>query len=220
MSVKVMGLVFDIRGLSPTLKFVLLAYADHASHDGSGVWPAVQSIADKTGYSKRTIQNATKELEELGYMEKIGQHRSGTNLWQITIPYMGGAGDSPPGAQEIRPPRAGDAPEPLINHHLEPLEEGEGPNIFLLYEESIGPLTGKIGDELKSLEDDYPAMWIEDAFTIAKEKNAKSLKYVIAILDRWNKTGKDNGYKKGGKKKELDLSAFDRLEKELYGENS
>ena len=118
MSVKVMGAVFDIKGLSPTLKFVLLAYADHASHDGSGIWPAVQSIATKTGYSKRTIQNATKELQELGYMKKVGHHESGTNLWQINTPDMGGAGDSPPGVQEIHAPHAGDSPKPLVNHQV------------------------------------------------------------------------------------------------------
>lgn len=118
MSVKVMGAVFDIEGLSPTLKFVLLAYADHASHDGTGIWPAVQSIADKTGYSKRTIQNSTKELETLGYMKKIGQHKSGTNLWRINTPQVGGAGDSPPQVQDVHPPRAGDAPKPSVNHQV------------------------------------------------------------------------------------------------------
>ena len=208
MSVKVMGAVFDIEGLSPTLKFVLLAYADHASHDGTGIWPAVQSIANKTGYSKRTIQNATKELQELGYMKKIGHHDSGTNLWKITIPYMGGAGDSPPGVTEIHSPHAGDSPKPLVNHHIEPSEEED--NIFLLYESSIGLLTTNISEELKALEDDYPAMWITDAFAIAKENKAKSLKYVVSILSRWNANGKDDGYKPKGKKKTVDMSAFDR----------
>ena len=194
MSVKVMGAVFDIEGLSPTLKFVLLAYADHASHDGTGIWPAVQSIANKTGYSKRTIQNATKELQELGYMVKTGQHESGTNLWKITIPYMGGAGDSPPGVQDVHPPHAGDSPKPSINRQLEPSEEEGGPkNIFQLYEDTFGPLTGKIGDELQVLEQDYALYWIKDAFEISKKNKAKSLNYAKKILERMTKEGRDNG---------------------------
>ena len=212
MSVKVMGAVFDIEGLSPTLKFVLLAYADHASHDGTGIWPAVQSIATKTGYSERTIQNSTKELQELGYMIKMGHHESGTNLWKITTLDMGGAGDSPPGVQDVHPPGAGDSPKPLVNHHIEPSEEEEGAtNIFKLYESSIGTPTQPVCEELKTLEDDYPVMWIEDAFKIAKDNKAKSLKYVVSILSRWNSNGKDDGYKPGGKKKGVDLSAFDKI---------
>ena len=45
------------------------------------------------------------------------------------------------------------------------------------------------------------SMWIEDAFAIAKKNKASNLKYVTAILARWNKSGKDNGYKPKEKKK-------------------
>ena len=101
--------------------------------------------------------------------------------------------------------------KPHITDHI---SEEEG-NIFLLYEDSIGLLTGNVGEELKTLEDDYPAMWIIDAFAIAKKNKASNLKYVTAILSRWNKSGKDDGYKPRGKKKEVDMSAFDIVAKEL-----
>ena len=213
MSVKVMGAVFDIQGLSPTLKFVLLAYADHASHDGTGVWPAVQSIAKKTGYSKRTIQNATKELQELGYMKKVGHHESGTNLWKIHTPWVGGAGDSPPGVQDVHSPPAGDSPKPSFNHKVNRQEEEEGPtNIFLLYQNAIGTPTQPVCEELKTLEKDYALYWIEEAFEISKKNNAKSLNYVKAVLQRM----KDEGFKKGKAKGTggyagPDMSAFDKI---------
>jgi len=97
-------------------------------------------------------------------------------------------------------------------------EEGQS-NLFQLYETLIGPLTPDISDELGSLEDDYPVMWIEDAFKIAKKNKAKSVKYITAILARWNANGKDDGYKKNGKKKQVDLSAFDEWEREHANDN-
>jgi hypothetical protein len=96
--------------------------------------------------------------------------------------------------------------------------EGEGePNIFTLYCTIISSsgITASIADELKLLEDDYPKMWIEDAFAIAKKNKAKSLKYITSILARWNTNGKDDGYKPKGKKKGYDSSAFDEVRKEM-----
>jgi len=220
MSVKVMGLVWDIEGLTSAEKLVLLAYADHASHDGSGIWPSINKIARKTSLSRRTVQRATKNLEDMGWLINYGHHESGTNLWRIPIPYIGGDTMTPPGVQEIHPPSDTMTPKPSFNHQLEPLEEGEGQsNLFQLYESLIGPLTPGISDELGSLEDDYPVMWIEDAFKIAKKNKAKSVKYITAILARWNANGKDDGYKKNGKKKQVDLSAFDEWEREHANDN-
>ena len=47
MSVKIMGLVWD-SCLPRDEKFVALAYADHASHDGSGIFPSVNLIAKRS----------------------------------------------------------------------------------------------------------------------------------------------------------------------------
>ena len=44
------------------------------------------------------------------------------------------------------------------------------------------------------------------------------MKYVTSILSRWNANGKDDGYKPKGKKKTVDMSAFDRKRKELSDE--
>lgn len=67
------------------------------------------------------------------------------------------------------------------------------PNIFLLYEQNIGPLTPMIGEQLRHAEDDYPAAWIEEAIQLAVENNKRSWKYVEAILKRWQAEGKDSG---------------------------
>jgi DNA replication protein len=72
--------------------------------------------------------------------------------------------------------------------HLEALR----PNIFVLYEQNIGPLTPLLAEELMDAEDRYPAAWIEDAFREAVELNKRSWRYVQRILERWAAEGKSD----------------------------
>jgi DNA replication protein len=44
---------------------------------------------------------------------------------------------------------------------------------------------------LKEAEETYPAEWIADAMRIAVEKNKRVWRYVAAILERWNREGRD-----------------------------
>ena len=82
MSVKIMGLVWDL-DLPQNEKFVLLAYADHADHNGRNMFPAVETVAKKTGYSERTVQRTTRSLEEKGYLIADGKGPKGTNKWKF-----------------------------------------------------------------------------------------------------------------------------------------
>ena len=52
----------------------------------------------------------------------------------------------------------------------------------------IAPL---IAEELRDAEKTYPADWIEEAFRIAVEHNARRWRYVRSILERWAAEGKD-----------------------------
>jgi DNA replication protein len=67
------------------------------------------------------------------------------------------------------------------------------PNIFALYEDNIGALSPIIADELKRAEGDYPADWITDAFKESVVANARSWRYVRAILERWDTDGRGDG---------------------------
>ena len=64
------------------------------------------------------------------------------------------------------------------------------PNIFVLYEQNVGPLTPLLAEELMEAEDTYPANWIEDAFREAVELNKRSWRYIQRILERWAAEGK------------------------------
>jgi DnaD/phage-associated family protein len=64
------------------------------------------------------------------------------------------------------------------------------PNVFRLYEQTIGALTPLIADELREAEKDYPAAWIEDAFREAARQNARSWAYVKKVLSSRERRGK------------------------------
>ncbi|MEP7287444.1 MAG: DnaD domain protein [Chloroflexota bacterium] len=66
----------------------------------------------------------------------------------------------------------------------------ERPNIFVLYEQNIGPLTPMLGDILRDAENTYPADWVAEAMKIAVESNKRNWRYVEAILRRWTTEGK------------------------------
>ena len=83
-----------------------------------------------------------------------------------------------------------------------PLEIGDGsagdvpdlerPNIFALYEDSIGSLSPLLAEELKEAEARYPESWLREAFGIAVAENKRSWRYVSGILRRWAAEGKEN----------------------------
>ncbi len=68
--------------------------------------------------------------------------------------------------------------------------QAQRPNIFVLYEQNIGPLTPLLAEELGEAQDTYPASWIEDAFREAVELNKRSWRYIQRILERWAAEGK------------------------------
>jgi DnaD/phage-associated family protein len=70
--------------------------------------------------------------------------------------------------------------------------QAQRPNIFVLYEQNIGPLTPLLAEELMEAEDRYPAAWIEDAFREAVELNKRSWRYIQRILERWSAEGRED----------------------------
>lgn len=77
----------------------------------------------------------------------------------------------------------------------------ERPNIFVLYEKSIGPLTPTIADALKDMEKSYSPEQIESAFSEAVNRNKRSWKYIDAIL-RNRKEEQDAKEQTGGDSEE------------------
>lgn len=65
------------------------------------------------------------------------------------------------------------------------------PNVFRLYEQNIGPLTPLMADALKEAENEYSAVWIEEAMGEALKRNIRNWKYIEAILKGWKERGRD-----------------------------
>ena len=69
-------------------------------------------------------------------------------------------------------------------------------NVVEKYENEIGMLTPVIADMIAIGEQMYPTTWIREALDIAAQSNARSWKYVAAILARWKNEGKNNDNEK------------------------
>lgn len=85
MSVKIMGAVWD-SALPKSEKFIALAYADHASHDGANIYPSIGLIAWKTGYSNRAVQRITQSLIVNKILVHVGKHgKYQTNMYEMNV---------------------------------------------------------------------------------------------------------------------------------------
>ena len=71
------------------------------------------------------------------------------------------------------------------------------PNIFSLYEDNIGPLTPLVSDELNDALDNYREEWIAEAIQEAVKYEARSWKYIEAILKKWKTEGRSRGTDRG-----------------------
>jgi hypothetical protein len=86
MSVKIMGAIWDL-DLPHEQAWVLMAYADHADHDGGNCYPAQELIAYKTNYSRRQVQYVTARLVEAGILvvDVPGRGRGHPTKYHIDI---------------------------------------------------------------------------------------------------------------------------------------
>lgn len=86
MSVKIMGAIWDL-DLPHELAWVLMAYADHADHDGRNCYPGTKLIAYKTGYSARQVQRCTADLLSRGLLnvERQGGGRGHATVYRIDL---------------------------------------------------------------------------------------------------------------------------------------
>ncbi len=69
-------------------------------------------------------------------------------------------------------------------------------DVIKKYEDEIGLLTPVIAEMIAIAEQTYPTAWILEALDIAAQANARSWKYVSAILSRWKDEGKNNDNQK------------------------
>lgn len=88
MSVKLMAIVWEL-DLPPGEKLVLLALADQANDHGTQCWPAVATIAKRSGQGVRTVRRALENLQKAGHLTR--DHRHGTSTQYRVHPCQNGS---------------------------------------------------------------------------------------------------------------------------------
>ncbi len=127
MSIKVMTAVWDYSTHKGSELLLLLALADFAHDDGSGIFPSVETMKHKTRLAERSVRYILRTLEASHELVAEGKHHSGTTLYRIDVAQLTGAKIAPAktaprqitaktGANDGK--RAGQptAPDPSVNH--------------------------------------------------------------------------------------------------------
>lgn len=94
MSVKVMGMVFDRYPNGGGEMILALALADHSSDDGTGIYPSVASLAEKTRQSVRAVQYQLRGMEKAGWLILVNAGNGGRNMrreYRISEAWIKGA---------------------------------------------------------------------------------------------------------------------------------
>ncbi len=211
MSVKVMGHVWDLK-LPANKKFVLLAYADHADHDGLNIYPATDSIAAKTGYSRRQVQRITDQLIADGYLIEDGTSNLGTNKfkfgWKVGVKLEDkknvnkGRQIDTPKDDKLTPQGVTSCPKNDVKMSPEPSLEPsiaavsptpQHQQVVDAWKECSGSEMAPTPNDLHGIyaaEKQYSHAWIMDAIREAKPNAPRTWSYVRRILDRWEEQGK------------------------------
>jgi DnaD/phage-associated family protein len=77
---------------------------------------------------------------------------------------------------------------------IAPLPSGErAARPVQVYEQEIGAVSPSVSDALARASERWPEDWIVEALRVAAVRNARSWRYAEAILERWEREGKDDG---------------------------
>ena len=106
--------ILHCNGLNGTSRSVLLTVGMHASKERQQCFCSVDTLAHKSGWSRRTITEHLTRLQQLGYLSLIGTHHSGTSIYQVRLERL---------------PADGVAAPPLpVEQHASPCADGAPPS--------------------------------------------------------------------------------------------
>lgn len=98
MSVKVMNAVFERYPNGGGEMLLALALADHASDDGSRVYPSIKALAEKTRQSERSVQYQLRRMQESGWLILVNSGNGGRSMhseYRISLDWIKGAEIAP-----------------------------------------------------------------------------------------------------------------------------
>ncbi len=98
MSVRLMAEVFARYPNGGGEMLLALAIADHASDDGTRVYPSVKALAEKTRQSERTVQYQLRAMQAAGWLILVGAGNGGRSMateYRISPLWVKGADFAP-----------------------------------------------------------------------------------------------------------------------------
>lgn len=124
MSIRLIDRVWRHSLHSSTSLLVLLALADYANDDGSGIWPSYESIARKARISRRQAMRTIADLCAAGPVRIVrrGGGRCGANMYAIDVDAIG--------RERVDEARNGDSMSPV-----------NGDSLSLAEAEKVTPVT-------------------------------------------------------------------------------
>lgn len=125
MSIRLMTMIFDRYPEGGSEMLLALAMADHASDDGTRIWPSVDELARKTRQSRRTVQRQIGKMVASGWLELVSAatgRRGSTNEYRVSAAWVGGA-DLPARGVNVAP--LNDDAEDSTGVRLTPLDDAE-----------------------------------------------------------------------------------------------
>lgn len=99
MSVRVMNAVFERYPNGGGEMLLALALADHASDDGTRVYPSIKALAEKTRQSERSVQYQLRAMEASGWLILVNSGNGGRSQnreYVISSDWLKGAEIAPP----------------------------------------------------------------------------------------------------------------------------
>lgn len=103
MSVYLMSRLFKHRMGHPNRKLLAIRMADHADDDGRGIWPAVETLAEQTELSVRTVQRIISDFLAEGILvlrHKASGRPGETNRYDFDLDALFRTPDAPEEAKE------------------------------------------------------------------------------------------------------------------------
>lgn len=166
----------------------------------SGIaFPGIRTIADETGYSHQGVLNAIATLEEKGYL-KVRRGERRFNLYEPEFAAIGQTNEPsgsvnsvdstfPADESTFSPDESTSLDSNKINKNKQEKRDSDSVIFAALSELTGGGLNSNTPKFVDAWLEKHTQEWILRAVGIAKEKRARSIKYVDEILISWEANG-------------------------------
>jgi DnaD/phage-associated family protein len=173
-----------------------LYWSDRTARTDGYFYKTAKEFADDLGISERQLRYAVEKLEESGFISTVIHRAKGapTTHYKVNNDFVT---ESILQICQIEITNSVNPSDIIVNSLTEITTEiksttttpDERKNVYVVYEQNIGTLTPMIAEDLDDLEKTCTEFWVVEAIHEAVSSNARNIKYIRAILERWKVEG-------------------------------